>query len=226
MSELIVEARNLNFAYGDGELRRQVLYDVSLDMRAGEIVLLTGPSGCGKTTLLTLVGALRSVTDGQLRVLGSDLHRCRTAELVTVRRRIGFIFQAHNLLDFLTARQNVQMAMQMHHEYPASMARQRSAAVLEQVGLAERAEAYPAQMSGGQKQRVSVARALVAQPQLVLADEPTSALDSQSGRDVVNLLKALARERGCAILMVTHDSRVLDIADRVVRMEDGRIAGA
>jgi len=223
VSESIVEARNLNFAYGDGELRRQVLYDVCLDVRAGEIVLLTGPSGCGKTTLLTLIGALRTVSEGQLRVLGSDLHECATAEQVAVRRRIGFIFQAHNLLDFLTARQNVQMAMQMHHEHPASIARQRSEAVLDQVGLAGRGESYPAQLSGGQKQRVSVARALVAQPQLVLADEPTSALDSQSGRDVVNLLKDLARERGCAILMVTHDSRVLDVADRVVKMEDGRI---
>jgi putative ABC transport system ATP-binding protein len=220
---LVIDARNVNFAFGEGELRKQILFDVNLAVRAGEIVLLTGPSGSGKTTLLTLIGALRHLREGELYVLSHALHQATSTELMLVRRSIGFIFQQHNLLPFLTARQNVELMFRLHPEVSPAEVQQRSAALLASVGLADRLDYFPARLSGGQKQRVAVARALAASPQLILADEPTAALDSQSGRDVVDLLRALARDRGCPILMVTHDSRVLDIADRIVHMEDGRI---
>ena len=140
-----------------------------------------------------------------------------------VRRHIGYIFQAHNLLEFLTARQNVQMSLELHKKISDREARTKSEAMLEAVKLGNRMNYYPADLSGGQKQRVAIARALVSHPKLVLADEPTAALDSKSGRDVVKLMHGLAKEQGCAILMVTHDNRILDIADRTINMEDGRL---
>lgn len=220
----VIRARDVNFAFGDGELQKQILFHVTFDVLSGEIVLLTGPSGSGKTTLLTLIGALRHVRDGELTVLSRELHGAPISDLIATRREIGFIFQQHNLLEFLTARQNIELIFQLHPEVPPDEVRRRSEQILVDVGLGDRLDYYPAKLSGGQKQRVAVARALVADPKLILADEPTSALDSQSGRDVVNLLEKLARTRGCPVLMVTHDNRVLDIADRVIRMEDGRVA--
>ncbi|MES2789318.1 MAG: ATP-binding cassette domain-containing protein [Planctomycetota bacterium] len=219
----VISAREINFAFGEGELRKQILFDVSFDVAAGEIVLLTGPSGSGKTTLLTLIGALRHVREGQLTVLSRALHRASPADLIATRRDIGFIFQQHNLLEFLTARQNVELVFELHPEISKSEVRRKSLQILEDVGLGQRVDYHPGRLSGGQKQRVAVARALAASPRLILADEPTAALDSQSGRDVVNLLQQLARTGGCPVLMVTHDSRVLDIADRIIHMEDGRI---
>jgi putative ABC transport system ATP-binding protein len=219
----VISARRLNFAFGSGDLRKQILFDVEFDVASGEIVLLTGPSGSGKTTLLTLIGGLRHVVEGELTVLGRDLHRATPGDLVAARRDIGFIFQQHNLLEFLTARRNVELMFQLHPEVPAAEARARSAALLTKVGLGDRLDYLPARLSGGQKQRVAIARALATRPKLILADEPTASLDSQTGRDVVDLLRELARTNGCPILMVTHDSRVLDIADRVLRMEDGRL---
>ncbi len=144
-------------------------------------------------------------------------------DLVEVRRQIGFIFQLHNLLEFLTARQNVQMALQLHPELSRAEIEDRAGRMLELVGLGPLQSSYPANLSGGEKQRVSIARALASRPRLVLADEPTSALDSQTGREIVLLLKQLAREQGCPILVVTHDFRIADMADRTIRMEDGRI---
>lgn len=219
----VISARHVNFAFGEGELQKQVLFDVCLEVAPGEIVLLTGPSGSGKTTLLTLIGALRSVRDGELDVLSHALHHAAKEELVEVRREIGFIFQQHNLLPFMTARQNVELMFQLHPEVPADEARRRTEELLTSVGLAHRMDYYPSRLSGGQKQRVAIARALAASPRLILADEPTAALDSHSGRDVVNLLQGLARDRNCPILMVTHDPRILDVADRIISMEDGRI---
>jgi putative ABC transport system ATP-binding protein len=219
----VVLARDIQFAYGEGELRKQILFDVSFEIAAGEIVLLTGPSGSGKTTLLTLIGALRQVREGQLSVLSRALHEASASDLMLVRRQIGFIFQQHNLLPFLTARGNVELMFDLHPEIPKNEVRERAISLLESVGLGDRLDYHPDRLSGGQKQRVAVARALAAEPKLLLADEPTAALDSQSGRDVVNLLRNLARTRGCPILMVTHDSRVLDVADRILHMEDGRI---
>jgi putative ABC transport system ATP-binding protein len=219
----IVKMRGLDFWYAEGNRRVQVLFDVHLEINPGEIVLLCGPSGCGKTTLLTLIGGLRSVQRGELSVLGYDLGRCDRDQLVEVRRQIGFIFQMHNLLEFLTAQQNVEMGLQLHRELPRPQVAERAVQMLGRVGLSSLRNSYPAQISGGEKQRVSIARALASRPKLVLADEPTSALDGQTGREVVNLLMQLARDQGCPILMVTHDHRIADVADRVIQMEDGRI---
>ncbi|MEB3358416.1 MAG: DevA family ABC transporter ATP-binding protein [Synechococcales bacterium] len=219
----LVSIRNLNHYFGRGALRRQVLSDINLAIQAGEIVILSGPSGSGKTTLLTLIGGLRSPQEGSLAVLGQELRGATEAQLVDIRRQIGYIFQAHNLLHSLTALQNVQMSVQLHGALVEESDRDRAAAALKAVGLANRLHAYPAQLSGGQKQRVAIARALVCHPRLVLADEPTAALDRKSGRDVVNIMQQLVKEQGCSVLMVTHDHRVLDIADRIVYMEDGQL---
>ncbi len=222
-TECAIAARDLNFSFGEGELQKQILFDVSFSVVKGEVVLLTGPSGSGKTTLLTLIGGLRHVRSGELMVLSHPLHLASRSELVLVRRNIGFIFQQHNLLPFLTARQNVEMTFQLHPDVSPAEVQQRSEEILVRVGLGERLDYHPSRLSGGQKQRVAIARALAANPKLILADEPTAALDSQSGRDVVDLLQELARSQGCPVLMVTHDNRVLDIADRIIHMEDGRI---
>jgi putative ABC transport system ATP-binding protein len=218
-----VELHNLTFAYGEGDLRRIVLREVDLRIEAGEIVLLTGPSGSGKTTLLTLIGALRAMQQGQARVLGQELAAARESQRVALRSRIGFIFQSHNLLGFLTARQNVAMALELQGGFTEAERLARAAEMLSAVGLADHVDKLPAKLSGGQRQRVAVARALVAEPGLILADEPTAALDRVSGQEVVHLLRDLARRQGTPILLVTHDPRILDIADRIVAMEDGRI---
>jgi putative ABC transport system ATP-binding protein len=221
--EPVISARDINFSFGSGDLAKQILFDVSLDIMPGEVVLLTGPSGSGKTTLLTLIASLRSVQLGTMQVLGRKLHAPTHQDIVAVRRSIGFIFQQHNLLGFLTARANVELMFQLHPEVSQDEARRQTVEILTQVGLADRLDYYPAKLSGGQKQRVAIARALACEPRLILADEPTAALDGKSGREVVNLLLQLAREKGCPVLMVTHDTRVLDIADRTIHLEDGRV---
>ena len=218
-----VRLKGVNFSFGEGALRRPVLRDLDLNVAAGEIVLLTGPSGSGKTTLLTLVGALRAMQSGSCVVLGQELMGASETERVTLRRRIGFIFQNHNLLGFLTARQNVAMALELDPSSTEQTRLERAAFMLTSVGLADYLDTPPNKMSGGQRQRVAVARALASGPGLILADEPTAALDRQSGQDVVRLMRDLARQSGMPILLVSHDPRILDIADRVVSMEDGRI---
>jgi putative ABC transport system ATP-binding protein len=222
MSYPVISSQNLNHHYGQGGLCKQILFDVNLQIQAGEIVIMTGPSGSGKTTLLTLIGGLRSIQAGSLKILGQELQGATAHQQVLVRREIGYIFQAHNLLRSLTAKQNVLMSLQLHSGLTAHSVAQ-AEAMLHQVGLGERMDYYPDNLSGGQKQRVAIARALVSHPKLVLADEPTAALDKQSGRDVVDLMQQLAREQGCTILLVTHDNRILDIADRILQMEDGRL---
>jgi putative ABC transport system ATP-binding protein len=213
----------LNYAYGEGELRRPVLRDVALQVGVGEVLLLTGPSGSGKTTLLTLIGALRAMQEGSCEVLGQELFGASERARVSLRQRIGFIFQNHNLLGALTARQNVAMALEVTAQLPEAERLARAGDMLAAVGLADHADRLPAKLSGGQRQRVAIARALAGGPGLVLADEPTAALDKVSGAEVAHLLRDLAKSRGVPILMVTHDPRILDIADRVVTMEDGRI---
>jgi putative ABC transport system ATP-binding protein len=221
LPQSVVSIQNLNHYFGNGSLQKQILFDISLEIQPGEIVLMTGPSGSGKTTLLTLMGGLRSPQEGNLKILGQELAGATKNQLVEVRRNIGYIFQAHNLLKCLTARQNVQMSLELHPEYSPKEAAAKATTMLEAVGLGHRVNYYPDNLSGGQKQRVAIARALVSQPKLLLADEPTAALDSKSGREVVELMQQLAKEQGCTILMVTHDNRILDIADRIVHMEDG-----
>ncbi|WP_164102149.1 ATP-binding cassette domain-containing protein [Candidatus Laterigemmans baculatus] len=210
--------------YGTGEARKQVLFDNRLAVRPGEIVIMTGQSGSGKTTLLTLVGTLRRVQEGKLTVLDCPLHQASDRDLVQLRRRIGFIFQAHNLFSSLTALENVRMALELQPDRGSRRAQNRRCReMLEAVGLGDRVHAKPSSLSGGQKQRIAVARGLVHQPEVLLADEPTAALDEESGRQVVSLFQRLAREHRVAIVIVTHDNRILDVADRIVKMDFGRI---
>ena len=220
MNQPIIKVKNLNYFYGNKSLKKQILFDIDLEINPKEITLLTGPSGSGKTTLLTLIGGLRSVQEGSLQFLGNELNRASSEQLVNVRRQIGYIFQAHNLLEFLTARQNVQMSLELQ-SVPERESVVRAEAVLKSVMLGNRVNHYPSQLSGGQKQRVAIARALVGKPKLILADEPTAALDSKTGRDIIELMQRLSKEQGSAILMVTHDNRILDVADRTIHMEDG-----
>jgi putative ABC transport system ATP-binding protein len=222
MDEPSVDISGLNHAFGTGEARKQVLHDCKLRLLPGEIVIMSGPSGSGKTTLLTLIGALRSVQEGSVRVLGRELAGLSRAALVDIRRAIGFIFQGHNLLDALSARENVNMAIELGAVRPAERDR-RAAAMLEELGLGEKIDHKPETLSGGQKQRVAIARALVNRPRLILADEPTAALDAVTGRSVIELLKRHAERDGATVLIVTHDNRILDAADRIVNMIDGRI---
>jgi putative ABC transport system ATP-binding protein len=219
----VIDIQNLNHYFGQGTLKKQVLFQINLKITAGEIVILTGPSGSGKTTLLSLIGGLRSVQEGSLQHFEKELRGASEEQLVQTRRQIGYIFQAHNLLPFLTARQNVQMSIELQEHLGGRETEERAALILEKVGLGHRIDYYPDSLSGGQKQRVAIARALAGNPPLVLADEPTAALDSKTGRDVVNLMQRLAKEQHCTIVLVTHDNRILDIADRIVHMEDGRL---
>jgi len=221
-SEPVVRIEGLNHYYGEGEARNQVLFDNRIEIPAGQLVVMTGPSGAGKTTLLTLIGALRSVQEGRIEVLGRDLSQLGGGELVGIRRDIGFIFQMHNLFDALSAFENVKMAAQLGDTPPAEM-RRRGTGILERLGLGHRIDYKPRFLSGGERQRVAIGRALVNHPRLVLADEPTAALDKDSTVNVINLLKQTTVEHGSAVMMVTHDHRIIDCADRLVHMVDGRI---
>ncbi|MDJ0661383.1 MAG: DevA family ABC transporter ATP-binding protein [Crocosphaera sp.] len=222
-SNIVIDIQGLNHYFGKGELRKQILFDINLTLKSGEVVILKGPSGSGKTTLLTLMGGLRSPQTGSLKVLGQELVGAKKTQLVKIRRNIGYIFQSHNLLECLTARQNVAMSLELHPQYSREEIKQKTEEILEAVGLGERINYYPQKLSGGQKQRVAIARALVSHPKMVLADEPTASLDSQSGHDVVNIMQKLAKEQGCTILIVTHDNRILDVADRILELEDGHL---
>jgi putative ABC transport system ATP-binding protein len=220
-----IRVRGLQHAFGLGEARRPALTDIDVDIEAGQLTLLMGPSGSGKTTLLTLMGCLRELQAGSVQLLGHELRGAATSQQDSLRRRLGFIFQAHNLHPALSARQNVRMGLEVHG--PGDPTR-RDAAVdhlLGLLGLSQRLDHRPAQLSGGQRQRVAIARALIGNPAIVYADEPTAALDHDSGMAVVQLLKALGRERGTTTVMVTHDHRIRALADRVLLLEDGRLVG-
>lgn len=218
----VIVSRELRHHYGEGELRSEILHGLNFEVHAGEVTLLVGPSGSGKSTLLTLVGALRSVEEGSLQVLGQELKGAGERQRVAIRRRIGFIFQSHNLVSSLTVLQNVQLLLQLSEPNPHRR-EARACDLLEAVGLSHRLHHYPEELSGGQRQRVAIARALAPQPELILADEPTASLDSQSGQDVVELLGELCRNRGSAVLLVTHDLRLLKEADRIWQIEDGKV---
>ncbi len=218
-----VVVRGLDHWFGMGEARKQALFGIDLTVEAGSVTALVGASGSGKTTLLTLIGALRTVEAGSVRLLGTELAGASQAVLADCRRRLGFIFQAHNLHESLTAMQNVRMGLEVHGAAAMARCEEASAHLLTILGLGDRLDYRPGKLSGGQKQRVAVARALVGNPDVVLADEPTAALDRESGLAVIDLLKRLGRTRGTTTLIVTHDPRILDRADRVVTMEDGRL---
>jgi putative ABC transport system ATP-binding protein len=219
----VIEVAGLNHWFGVGDARKQALYDLNFTIDAGSFTVLMGPSGSGKTTVLTLLGCLRGVQDGSVRLLGQELNGAGEPTLMALRRRLGFIFQAHNLHESLTALQNVMMGLQVHGSVPDDLARKAAVHALGLVGLSDRVDYLPANLSGGQKQRVAVARALIGNPALVLADEPTAALDGDSAAEVVDLLKRLGAARGTTTLLVTHDNRILERADRILVLEDGRI---
>jgi putative ABC transport system ATP-binding protein len=223
MPDPVVQVSGLNFSFGNGELCRQILYDIELDIYPGEIVILEGPSGSGKTTLLTLLSGLRTFHEGSIKLFGTELCGANQQDLVLLRRRIGYIFQHHNLLEFLTARRNVEIMFELQPFVSQREAQARTEEILISMGLQNHFDSFPNKMSGGQKQRVAIARALVTGPSLILADEPTAALDKVTGRQVVELLQTISRSKSIPILMVTHDNRILDIADRIVRIEDGRL---
>ncbi|HMF19853.1 MAG TPA: ATP-binding cassette domain-containing protein [Gemmataceae bacterium] len=218
----VVRINRVSHFFGEGEARKQVLFENDLEVMPGEIVIMTGPSGSGKTTLLTLIGCLRTVQEGTLQVIGKDLSHLSSRQLVEMRKSIGFIFQAHNLFASLTAYQNVCMSLQLHN-WEGQAKHDRAVGVLNDLGLGNRVYYKPNSLSGGQRQRVAIARALANRPKLILADEPTAALDAASGRDVVQLMQKLVKEELATIMIVTHDNRILDVADRIVNMVDGRI---
>ena len=221
-----IVTKGLDHSFGAGEARKQVLFDLDLVIDRGKLTILQGASGSGKTTLLTLIGCLRSVEEGSVNLLGTELNGASEDTLVQCRRRLGFIFQAHNLHESLTAMQNVRMGLGVHGPEAVENWREAGTHVLTLLGLNERLDYLPGNLSGGQKQRVAVARALVGNPDIVFADEPTAALDKDSGMTVVNMLKRLGQERGTTTLMVTHDNRILDLADRIITLDDGRIVNS
>jgi putative ABC transport system ATP-binding protein len=219
--KLAARVSGIDYAFGAGEARRQVLFDINFEIATRQFVVLNGPSGAGKTTLLTLIGALRSVQKGSIEVLGHDLSRLGRRELAAVRRNLGFIFQTHNLFDALSAYENVKTAMQLA-DYSRSEMQRRGVDILERLGLGSRIDHKPRSLSTGECQRVAIARALVNRPRLILADEPTAALDRASTFKVLDLLREMTAE-GAAVLMITHDHRIIERADRLIRLVDGKI---
>lgn len=222
-NEIAISVIGLNHYFGSGEARKQAIWDLTLDIERGKLTVLMGPSGSGKTTVLTLMGCLREVQEGSVSLLGTELNGAKEAQQVALRRRLGFIFQAHNLHDSLTATQNVLMGLQVHGK--GDPAKQLIAArhLLGSLGLSDRLDYLPGNLSGGQKQRVAVARALVSNPDVIFADEPTAALDKDSGLTVVEMVKEMGRARGTTTVMVTHDNRILELADRIITLEEGRM---
>ncbi|MBU6351837.1 MAG: ABC transporter ATP-binding protein [Chloroflexi bacterium] len=219
--ELLIETIHLSKVYGSGESAVHALDDINLAVAAGEFVAIMGPSGCGKSTLLNMLGALDQPTAGEVWVAGENLARLKDVDAFRAST-VGFIFQLHNLLPTLSALENVETPMQ-GRVASARVRRARALHLLERVGLAERARALPNQLSGGQRQRIAIARALANSPKLVLADEPTGALDSQSGEEILRLIGELNRSEGATVAVVTHDRRVAQATQRILRMQDGRI---
>jgi len=220
--EPLVKVEDLSFAHEQGGHSQQVLTELSLHINPGELVVLTGPSGSGKSTLLTIIGGLRSATNGSVQVLGSQVVGARERLLTQLRRGIGFIFQQHNLAPALTVARNIQMGLQLSRGHRSRDARQIIERAAARVGLDEHLHKLPGQLSGGQQQRAGIARALVNEPSLVLADEPTASLDRESGQMVMDLFNGLASAGG-AVVLVTHDKRVIDQADRILALEDGQL---
>lgn len=220
----VIRARGLSKLYREGFTELRALSNINLNIHAGQLTLLMGPSGSGKTTLLSILGCILRASTGQLELLGEDVASLPEKELPRIRRdTIGFVFQGFNLFPTLTAAENVALAMDVRG-VRGDRAKERAEELLREVGLQDRKHAFPADLSGGQKQRVAIARAVAGDPPILLADEPTAALDSTSGRAVIELLQRLAHQHGRAVVMVTHDPRVLSYGDRILHLEDGRLS--
>jgi putative ABC transport system ATP-binding protein len=225
MSEPLLEAVNVTKDLGSGAAKVAALKGVSLALRPGELTLLMGPSGSGKTTLLSILGCMLTPTAGTVRIRRQSTADADPEDLARLRREhVGFIFQSFHLFPTLSATDNVRLALDVRGE-PARAARVRSRDALAKVGLAHKTKAYPRELSGGEQQRVAIARAIVGNPSIILADEPTAALDRENGQAIMKLLAEVAKESEHAVLIVTHDPRLLPFADRVVHIEDGRIVG-
>jgi len=223
MSEQAVSVRNLTKVFESGEAAVHAVNGVDLDIHGGEVAMLMGPSGSGKTTLLSMIGCILRPTSGSVRIQGKEVSGLKERHLPRIRlAHIGFIFQGFNLFPALTAGENVEY-VGLLKGFRRAEARRRARALFEQVQLANKYDTFPADLSGGQKQRVAIARALAGDPDIILADEPTAALDSQSGRAVMEMLTKLAHTRGRAVVIVTHDNRIVELADRIVEIEDGKI---
>jgi putative ABC transport system ATP-binding protein len=218
----VVEAVDIHHHYGEGPQRVDVLFDINMQVREGELVIVTGPSGSGKTTLLTILGTMRKPSEGKLQLLGADTTGLIGAELDALRNRIRFLFQKRNLLSSLTAIQNVIAGVSTTPLADPEWDERRARHLLGILGLGDKGDAWPDELSGGQQQRVAIARVLIGLPDLIIADEPTSALDRVSGRLVVDQLKDLAMRAKCAVVLSTHDERIFDVASRRLHIEDGR----
>jgi putative ABC transport system ATP-binding protein len=218
----VVEAIDVHHHYGDGAQRVDVLFDINMQVREGELLIVTGPSGSGKTTLLTILGTMRRPSEGKLRLLGNSVGDLNNAELDKLRNRVRFLFQKRNLLSSLTALQNVVAGVSTTALAHPAWDEQRARHLLSLLGLADKADSWPDELSGGQQQRVAIARVMIGLPDLIIADEPTSALDRVAGRLVVDQLKDLAMRAKCAVVLSTHDERIFDVASRRLHIEDGR----
>lgn len=218
-----VTCAGLTKVYGEGETAVHALRGIDLSIHAGELMMLVGPSGCGKTTLISIIAGILDGTQGHCEVFGQPVSRMTPADRTSWRRdRIGFVFQAFNLMPALTATENVAIPL-LIQGVPRKTAMDRAADLLDRVELGSRRESLPSQLSGGQQQRVAIARALVHEPQLVVCDEPTSALDHETGHHVMEVLRSVATRENRALVVVTHDARIFEFADRIARMDDGRV---
>ncbi len=219
MSEAFVSFRDVSKIYRSGEVEIRAVDDISFEIQKGEFVVIVGPSGAGKTTVLNMLGGMDACSEGTILVDGSEVSRYNARQLTEYRRRdIGFVFQFYNLVQNLTALENVELAAQICPD-PLD-ARE----VLRDVGLADRMNNFPAQLSGGEQQRVSIARALAKNPKLLLCDEPTGALDDQTGRTILQLLQDTCRQKGVTVIVITHNSALTPMADRVIRIRSGTVA--
>ncbi len=221
MNDCVIKVKDLTKTLGSGAREVKALRGIDLALRRGELTLLMGPSGSGKTTLLLVLGCMLSPTSGSVTVCGTDISKLKTEELAKIRRdHIGFVFQSYHLFPTLTAAQNVQLALDIRGEHGRA-AEKKSREALEMVGLEQKVDTGPNELSGGEQQRVAIARAIVANPSAVLADEPTAALDGENGRTIMRILADTAHKRDRAVLVVTHDPRVVPFADRIIHIEDG-----
>jgi putative ABC transport system ATP-binding protein len=223
MSDYVVEAKSVEKTLGRGAGEVQALRGIDLSLRRGELTLLMGPSGSGKTTLLLVLGCMLTPSSGSVTVCGASTSNADKEALARIRREhVGFVFQSYHLFPTLTAAQNVRLALDIRGEH-GGRAAQKSREALAMVGLEQKTETPPGGLSGGEQQRVAIARALVANPSVVLADEPTAALDGKNGQSIMRILAETAHERERAVLVVTHDPRVVPYGDRIVEIEDGLI---